>query len=523
MYDKLDVIYTRQSRYKEVSISHETQKDACLNYLRARGKDISKVVIIHEDKNMSGGTLDRPQLKRLRKLIKQGRVASITVYKLDRMSRSLVQFSELLKEFEENGVTFTTTDMEFDTSSAMGRLNVNIVMLFAQFERENTIERVSDAYVNRSEKGFFMGGRRPYGLDFKEYYIDGKKTKTYVHRESEMVQIEELYNTYSIDGFSLRTVQKHMIEAGMVDYSGSNWSTAKISAILRNPLYVKADENIYEYFKKRNTKFASDLKIDAFTGEYCLKLYGWTKHRQRVNNGEIKADDFSDLTVVMLPTKGRIDSDLWLKCVAKLEKNEQIGNSLNNKNSWLAGKVFCNQCGHRFTTTKSKPTKDGEVTIYFNCIGHLDKKICNGPSKTIYADELEFVVEKLITQKLKALKTNKHTLSDKNKAIVDKLYREIDEIKDKIRKFTDMLLEEEMSNYTLKALNERIAELEDTKTALIREVDNIIAKDKIVGKTIDLSEKWRKSSFKTKKLVTDTLINSIIIHKDGSFEVVWKV
>ena len=109
-----------------------------------------------------------------------------------------------------------------------------------------------------------------------------------------------------------------------------------------------------------------------FTGEYGAQLYGHTKH-------DPDAPDWSDMKLVLLTHPGIVDSDIWLKCQRKLEKNRQIGNSVSNPTSWLAGKVVCEKCGHTMTTIKGKVNKSGEIRRYFNCTGRSHKKTCTGP------------------------------------------------------------------------------------------------------------------------------------------------
>ena len=106
MNNKYDIIYPRQSINKENSISQLTQREFCEEHLKREYKDDLKLLVLDEDKNKSGGTLDRPKLDKLRKLVKSGQVRSVTAYKLDRISRSLIQFAELMDEFEKNDITF---------------------------------------------------------------------------------------------------------------------------------------------------------------------------------------------------------------------------------------------------------------------------------------------------------------------------------------------------------------------------------------------------------------------------------
>lgn len=515
MNTKYDIIYTRQSIYKANSISHNTQREQCEAMIKKNYPNDANVLVIQEEKNKGGATLDRPELHRLRKLVKADKVRSVTAYKLDRISRSLMQFFELVQEFKEHNVCLYADDMPFDMNDDIGDMIITIMVKFSEMERKQLISRVSDAYASRSVKGFYMGGRRPYGFDLENFYIDDKKTKRYVIKETEMIQVEELFRTYSIDGFSLRTVLKHMLEHNMQDLSGAGWSTAKISNILKSPLYVKADEKIYDYYKSKNIEFADGLTLEMFDGTHALQVYGRTKH------DETKGD-YSDMVLVMLPTEGRIDSETWLKCQKKLEANNQIGNAVSNKVTWLGGKVFCKECGHRMTTIKGKPTKDGMVTTYFNCIGRSDKRTCKGPA-TVYIAELENIVKTLITQKLKTLKTERRVLSKENEALVEELNRQIGDIKSKEDEIFERIFDGEFNDYVKAKAGEKLSELGKKKEGLKQQIDNIMVRDDILTQSIDLAEKWRKAGFQTRKTVLNALVESILIHKDGHPEIIWKV
>ena len=133
---------------------------------------------------------------------------------------------------------------------------------------------------------------------------------------------------------------------GRQPLDGSHWTTAKLSTLLKNPIYVKADSNVYDYYDRHGTEIVTD--VSQFTGEYGAQLYGHTKH-------QAGNPDWSDMRLVLLSHPGIVDSEIWLKCQRKLEKNRQITNSYSNTTSWLAVKVICEQCGHTMTTITMTP------------------------------------------------------------------------------------------------------------------------------------------------------------------------
>lgn len=513
--DKMTLIYTRQSKEKEGSISQETQEECCKHALLSKGKeDLSNVVVLHEAKNMSGATLDRPELKKLLKMVAQGKVDTVIVYKLDRLSRSLIQFMGIISEFEKHGVNFQTAMESFDTSTTTGKMIVQILMVFAEYERSNTIARVKDAYVSRSQKGYYMGGRRPYGFNLEQFTIEGNKTKKLVKKEDEASQIQEIFNTYAVDEFSLRQVLKHMLETGQTDLSGAGFTTAKISSIMKSPIYAIADGELYNYLKEKNAIFAPNATFENFDGTHGIQFYVYNKE---------ESDDLSNTTVVIMPHKGFIDSSVWIKCNKKLEKNSQIGNAVSNKTSWLGGLVVCQKCGHTMTTIKGVPTKKGTVRRYFNCIGKSEKKTCKGPSGTVYADVLEQLISDEIEKKLVIIKARKRVLSDENRQKVSKLEKQLKEIVDRQNKLFDMITEPNLSDLTRRALDNKIAELEQNKNETNNDIANIMNKDCVITKAIDLGKSWQRANFEKRRQVARTLIKCILVHSDGTFEIVWNI
>jgi len=165
-------IYTRKS--SEEGLEQEfnslhAQREACESYIASqRSEGWVLVRDQYDDGGISGGTLERPGLKRLLADIEDGLVDVVVVYKIDRLSRSLMDFSKLVEVFDRNGVTFVSVTQSFNTTTSMGRLTLNILLSFAQFEREVTAERIRDKVRASRMKGIWMGGCPPLGYQVKD-------------------------------------------------------------------------------------------------------------------------------------------------------------------------------------------------------------------------------------------------------------------------------------------------------------------------------------------------------------------
>ena len=322
------VVYARKSVERENSISCETQMEYCKSMIKPNERDEKIITIV--DNGFSGGNVNRDGFQKMMKLIRQGKVRKVIVYKLDRMSRSLADFVDILQEFKLHDVKFVSSQESFDTSSPYGEMIVKLLAVFAEFERTSIIERVTQAYAHRSEMGFYMGGRQPYGFELVPAVIHNIKTKKLNPIPSQVEQIRYIYGVYAQESVSLRRLLDILIAEDKMPLDGSDWSTAKLSALLKNPIYVKADLDIYDYYERHGTQMITDLSM--FTGEYGAQLYGRSKHKA----GD---SDWSDMKLVLLTHQGIVDSDIWLECQSKLSKNKQITNSFSNSTSWLAGKI----------------------------------------------------------------------------------------------------------------------------------------------------------------------------------------
>ena len=162
-------IYTRKS--SEEGLEQEfnslhAQREACDAYIASqKSEGWALVRDQYDDGGISGGTLERPALKQLLADIEDGLVDVVVVYKIDRLSRALMDFSKLVEVFDRNGVTFVSVTQSFNTTTSMGRLTLNILLSFAQFEREVTAERIRDKVKASRMKGMWMGGNIPLGYD----------------------------------------------------------------------------------------------------------------------------------------------------------------------------------------------------------------------------------------------------------------------------------------------------------------------------------------------------------------------
>ena len=165
-------IYTRKSTEEgldQAFNSLDAQREACEAYIKSQAHEGWKLVkTAYDDGGFSGGSMERPAVQRLMADIKQGLVDIVVVYKVDRLTRSLADFAKIVEALDGHGASFVSVTQQFNTTTSMGRLTLNVLLSFAQFEREVTGERIRDKIAASKRKGIWMGGTVPFGYDIKD-------------------------------------------------------------------------------------------------------------------------------------------------------------------------------------------------------------------------------------------------------------------------------------------------------------------------------------------------------------------
>jgi DNA invertase Pin-like site-specific DNA recombinase len=185
-------IYTRKSSEEgldQAFNSLDAQREACAAYVMSQTHEGWTVLeAVYDDGGISGGTMERPALQRLLEDVRAGRIDIVVVYKVDRLTRSLADFAKIVEAFDAHGVSFVSVTQAFSTTTSMGRLTLNMLLSFAQFEREVTAERIRDKIAASKRKGLWMGGLVPFGYD-----ADGRTLKV---NEGEAETVRTLFRLY---------------------------------------------------------------------------------------------------------------------------------------------------------------------------------------------------------------------------------------------------------------------------------------------------------------------------------------
>ena len=236
-------IYTRKSSEEgldQAFNSLDAQREACAAYILSQASEgWTALPDIYDDGGLSGGTLERPALQRLLSEVAAGRVDIIVVYKVDRLTRSLLDFSKLVEALDKAGTSFVSVTQSFNTTTSMGRLTLNMLLSFAQFEREVTAERIRDKIAASKARGMWMGGTPPLG-----YAPDGRSLRII---EAHAAIVRDIFDRYLRLG-NVRAVAEELAKDGIASpikttitgrqFGGIPFMRGQIYGILKCPTYV---------------------------------------------------------------------------------------------------------------------------------------------------------------------------------------------------------------------------------------------------------------------------------------------
>lgn len=236
-------IYTRKSSEEGLEQdfnSLQAQREACEAFIKSQKTEGWQLVETpYDDGGFSGGNMDRPGLRQLLADIRANRIDIILVYKIDRLTRSLADFAKMVEVFDASGVSFVAVTQQFNTTTSMGRLTLNILLSFAQFEREVTAERIRDKVAASKKKGMWMGGMAPIGYVAKDKKLvidpeEAEKIQGIFQRYLELESVREL--TADLDLRGIRTRERET-RSGR-PYGGGPFLRGALYGILTNPVYI---------------------------------------------------------------------------------------------------------------------------------------------------------------------------------------------------------------------------------------------------------------------------------------------
>ncbi len=442
----MTAVYARQSVEKEGSISIATQIGLCR--ARAGGEEVR----VFCDEGFTGANLQRPGFQALMQAAASGEIDRVIVYKLDRISRSLLDFARIIEDFDRYGVKFISLNEEFDTATAMGRAMLGVVMIFAQLERETTQKRVKDAFYARMRQGFFVSGVAPVGFVKVPHSIDGIRTMKLSPDPAHVPLIGHLYRAYEAPLASLGMLVRE------INADPAAWglekpvTSVRIRRILRNPVYVRADVQVYRYLQEKGAEMADPP--EAYDGTHGCTVYG--SRRQGAKFTDLHGD------IVKLGFhEGLIPAAQWLCVQEKLDSNRQLRNAGKGQHSWLSGIVKCGCCGYALTVVSGGRSTRRRASCTGRRMG-----ICQGT--VLSFDALEQAVESELLRYLAGFRFASLPMQDP--AVRNRIRLELQRCRQAQRSVTDKLLAADSG-----AFPEIMAVLEEELGHLRREEERLQA------------------------------------------------
>jgi len=488
-------IYSRKSKYTGKGDSIENQIELCRDYITKNYPGVKDGdIFVFEDEGFSGKSLDRPQFQAMMQEHKRSPANFIVVYRLDRISRSVSDFSGLMDLFQDTKTNFISINEKFDTSSPMGRAMINIAAVFAQLERETIAERVRDNMIMLARTGRWLGGKTPIGYDSEKTEsidFEGKKRSSYklIPNKEEEKTIKLIFKLF-LEIQSLRGVEKKLFALNITPRSGTFTSTM-IKNIVTHPVYCIADSDSYKYLSENNCDLCFD-ESEIKSG-HGFSTYNRTKSLNSLGTKRARSDK-SDWIISLGKHVGFIKGADWVKANLIIDASKPSARSrkVHNQTALLSGLLKCGTCNSFMrpkvvTYYKDKQNifdyicelKERSGRVKCNCKNvhgnDLDEQICNelfkfDDDKSVIGGQFKRLnseidtktsldtnaiaeLEKLITEKENMVSTLIESIAKlssddvvkRAEEKINSLVRESVEIKDELKRFKNLEL---LSGYT---------------------------------------------------------------------------
>lgn len=397
--EEVIAIYSRKSRFTGKGESIGNQVELCRGYIRtAFGEDYADRALVFEDEGFSGGNLNRPDFKRMMEAARGHRFRAVVVYRLDRISRNIGDFSALIEELGRLGIDFVSIRERFDTASPMGRAMMYIASVFSQLERETIAERIRDNMRELAKTGRWLGGITPTGYAsqaVKTVTVEGKSKRSCMLRlipqEAETVRL--IYALYHGSG-SLTETEAELLRRHCRTKNGRDFTRFSIRAILQNPVYLIADQAAYRYFADHRAELFS--APEAFDGVRGILAYNRTEQKKGSATRYLPMEDWI-ISVGQHP--GLIQGEDWVRVQELLAKNSSKSYRTPRSNAaLLAGLLWCRCGGRMYPKCSGKKDADGNAAYRYLCSRkeHSKGALCSTPN--LSGDLLDSAVIEQIKQ-----------------------------------------------------------------------------------------------------------------------------
>lgn len=542
-------IYSRKSKFTGKGESIDNQIELCKQYINVHyGESAAEKILIYEDEGYSGGNLARPKFKKMMSDALEGKFSFIVVYRLDRVSRNVGDFSQLIETLNDMNISFISIKEQFDTTKPIGRAMMLMASVFSQLERETIAERIMDNMLELAKTGRWLGGNTPTGYcseSMEKVTVDGKIKKAYklklIPEEADVIAL--IFKTF-IETNSLTKTDAFLLKNGIKTKNGNSFTRFAIKTILMNPVYMIADEDAYSYLSKNSDALFSEKS--EFDGKRGVMAYNRTIQKP---GKAIKYRPISEWIISVGYHLGIIPGATWILAQERLTQNrsKQFRKPRSNV-ALLSGLLVCGDCGDYMRPKLTKRTSsDGEYIYTYMCStkersasnrcsiknlngNMLDKAIID-EIKKLARDDSDFLLQltkthKVLEGNMKSYETNldklKKELAQSNKEMESYLKALTVSKGEAAEKYVvDKINELDRS---IQAINVRIEELTQlTQSHALSEIEFDLVKELLLKFKVsidDMSVEEKRSTLRTfiKKVVWDgTRIHLYLFGSDDDF------
>ena len=487
-------IYARQSIERPDSVSIEAQIHQCMQ--AAQGE-----VRVYADAGYSGKNTNRPEFERMMQDLRNRKITAVISYRLDRVSRNIIDFANLLGVFEQYGVKYISATEQFDTSTPMGRAMIYIVMVFAQLERETIATRISDNYRYRAAQGLFMGGNTPFGYDSHRVFLDGRRVSV-LKPNGQAEILQAIFQRFACRE-SLAGICRELNARGVKTAKGNPWSAAAVKRVLQNISPCPADEPLYRFLTDGGYTISNSR--EEFDGGHGMCLF--FKNRNR-NQPTEPADQIA--VVGLHPPL--ISSEQFLRAQRILQEAAPIRRGKRSEQSCLAGLLRCGECGHSFGIKYAG--SGGRSYAYYRCRGRERGESCRN-SAYLPAEALQNAVLQRCRTHLADLDLRR---AENRSQEALRQAAEAEELRRQIRNLIDGVGRGTAAVDSL--LTQRITSLQERLVLLTAAPPAVLGFDRdSVPWVLRLMERFSELEVSRQTEILRNLVRSITVNRDGQVEI----
>ncbi|MBS6953520.1 MAG: recombinase family protein [Enterocloster asparagiformis] len=424
--NRIDAIYARQSKFKEESLSIDTQIECAKRYA-------SKDAKIYIDRVSGKDIVHRDNFVLLLNDIKMNKIKRVIIYKLDRFSRSFLDFVNTWEMLNKYNVKFFSTYEQFDTDTPFGETMLRICASFAEMERKQLISRLVDNSRRRVELGGWVG-QVPFGMSIENIVLPMGRVQSLFPNEN-MHLVDEICETYAYTATSINGIRRSLNAKGIPAPNNGPWNGKTIRGILRSLAYVATDADIYRYLKSNN------IQVDSPVEDFCG------------NGAMILGEKKKNVHVKVGVWKGVISSEVWIRNQERMKNTRKGKYAGYSKICWLTGLLICGYC-ERAVNVRAKK-------CYLYCKGH-DYDICSHKFE-LRGGDIEKTVIKELKERIKHCATQEKNMPSQEEM---ELKIEIAKLDDKIDNLIKTISSGEASALTIQYINKEIESADQKKDDL---------------------------------------------------------